>query len=156
MATVTQYDLERCDKETYRMREEHKALVKDLVQSELVYTTGVAIVLGVRAKTNLFHGTPKATHVFLITYSCVGFCDFLLAKILREYWVGTVFGILGAWMAAMLALTLPMHMALDITYHLLIVIRTLILTMVPLGSVAVLQANKMKARRAERLVIGVV
>ncbi|PWA53934.1 Equilibrative nucleoside transporter [Artemisia annua] len=140
-------DLERFNKQTDQIEERHEELVKDLVQSGLVYTGGVAIALGIGAKTNFFHETP----------SCVGFCGFLLAKILREYyWVRTVFGIIGAWMAAALSLTLPMHMALDTTYHVLIVIGMFIMTMVPLASMAVLQANKIKARKAERPVIGVV
>ncbi|PWA90076.1 hypothetical protein CTI12_AA104340 [Artemisia annua] len=89
-------------------------------------------------KQTSFTGPPQVTHIFLIVYSCVGLCGFLLAKILREYYrVRTVFGIIGAWMAAALSLTLPMHMALDTTYHVLIVIGMFIMTMVPFASVAV-------------------
>ncbi|GKB04485.1 hypothetical protein Tco_0832628 [Tanacetum coccineum] len=105
---ATEYDVQRYDTETERMNESHRSLIKELVQSGLVYTSATGLGIGVAANTTLFKDT-RITHFFLVSYASIGFCAFLVAKIAREFRVGTYSAILGAWMAAAMVVTSATH-----------------------------------------------
>nr|GFA85535.1 hypothetical protein [Tanacetum cinerariifolium] len=138
------------------MKENHRSLVHELVQSGLVYTSATALGIGVGANTKLFEDT-RITHIFLMLYASVGFCGFLAAKIAREFKVGTYFAILGAWMAAAMTVTMATHKVVnDVRYQILIACFTCALVVPTLLSVEFAHEAKMSDREDERPVIEVV
>ncbi|GJX27540.1 hypothetical protein Tco_0233836 [Tanacetum coccineum] len=153
---ATEYDVQRYDTETERMNESHRSLIKELVQSGLVYTSATGLGIGVAANTTLFKDT-RITHFFLVWYASIGFCAFLVAKIAREFRVGTYSAILGAWMAAAMVVTSATHkVANDVKYQVLIACFTCALVVLALLSVEFRHEGKMGDRKRGRPVIGVV
>ncbi|GKA84932.1 hypothetical protein Tco_0806586, partial [Tanacetum coccineum] len=116
------------------MKENHRSLVQELVQSGLVYTSA----------TQLWVLELRITHIFLMLYASVGFCGFLVAKIAREFKVGTYFAILGAWMAAAMTVTMATHKVVnDVRYQILIACFTCALVVLTLLSVEFAHEAKM-------------